>query len=99
MKNELKKIMKKLDREFPGVTDQSIKYLIKQKEEKRIKQRNFVVFRLPSILIMLIFPPFLFFLFSLLYFHFQIQPEIVQNISIGIICVCIPSIPAILLWN
>lgn len=38
MKNNLKKIMKKLDLEFPGVTDESIKYLIKQIEYKKQKK-------------------------------------------------------------
>jgi hypothetical protein len=50
----IKKIKKELDYEFPGmIIDDSLLMYIKEKEEKIIKQRNFIENILPGILIML----------------------------------------------
>lgn len=98
MKNNLKKIMKKLDLEFPGVTDESIKYLIKQIEYKKQKKRDFVEYKLPSILIMLIGCPCILFISLFFTYIFKIQLDIVKVISIIILSVCIPLAPAKLMW-
>ena len=100
MKNQMDKIMKKLDLEFPGITDESIIHLIKQKEHKKEKYRNFIESKLPIIMIMLIFPPLFFFIACLINIYlFKEQIDTIFTIKTIIASVCFPLPPAIALWN
>jgi hypothetical protein len=86
------KIKKKLDHEFPGITDKSILMYIKEKEEKRERIKH----GLQCLLIVLILFPFVFFAFFFASKFLEIELTIYNYIQFIIFSLVMSLSPAII---
>jgi len=95
MKNELKKIMKELDYEFPGITDPSLIKFIQERQEKKERNKN----GLQCFLFVLIFFSLVFFILFFTFSSLKVEITISVYIRFIIISLVMTLPPAILLFK